>query len=61
MLVINSYTIYQLDSYLNLTANSTTLRSTFTDDVQQDKFTTFNLRTRFQSYNTVTVRNLLSR
>ena len=29
MLVINSYTIYQLDSYLNLTANSTTLRSTF--------------------------------
>ena len=33
---------------INLTAILTTLRSTFTDHFQQDKFTTFNLLTRFQ-------------
>ena len=34
---------------INLTAILTTLRSTFTDHFQQDKFTTFNLLTRFQN------------
>ena len=34
---------------INLTAILTTLRSTFTDHFQQDKFTTFNLLSRFQS------------
>ena len=38
-----------------MTAILTTLRLTFTDHFQQDKFTTFNLLTRFQSYNTVTL------
>ena len=34
---------------INWTAILTTLRSSFTDHFQQDKFTTFNLLTRFQS------------
>ena len=34
---------------INLTTILATLRSTFTDHFQQDKFTTFNLLTRFQS------------
>ena len=51
---------FQFDSYFNLTAILTTLRSNFTDHFQQDKFKTFKLLTRFQSYNTVTVRNLRS-
>ena len=34
---------------INLTAILKTLLSTFTDHFQQDKFTTFNLLTRFQS------------
>ena len=38
-----------------MTAILTTLRLTFTDHFQQDKFTTFKLLTRFQSYNTVTL------
>ena len=43
MLVINSYTINQFDSYFdNLTID-------FTDHFQQDEFTTFNLLTQFQS------------
>ena len=43
MLVINSYTINQFDSYFdNLTID-------FTDNFQQDEFTTFNLLTQFQS------------
>ena len=61
MPVINSYTINQFDSYFSLTVISTTLRSTFTDHFQEDRFTTFNLLRRFQSFNTVAVRNVLSR
>ena len=53
--VISTNLRFQFDRCL------TTLRSIFTGHFQQDKFTTFNLLTRFQSYNTVTVRNSLSR
>ena len=66
MLVINLIQSINLTAILttlnfNLTAISRSLRLTFSDHFQQDKFTTFNLIARFQSYNTVTVKNLLSR
>ena len=41
-----------------MTAISTTLRSTFSDHFHQDEFATFNVPIKFQSYNTVIVRDL---